>query len=201
MKLRSVVPMKIAKYGYIIISAIFCAVGAAMILLPAPSSAAIGTFFGIAFFVFGVVKLVGYYSKDLFRLAFQYDLQFGILMILLGLITLLQPGNVIEFLCIALGICITLDCLFKGKIAFEAKHFGIRTWWVTLALAIPAGAAGLLLAFRPYQAMQVVTVLLGIALLTEGILNLGVAISLVKIITHQKPDVIDVDYYEVWEET
>lgn len=34
MKLRSVFPMKIAKYGYIIVSTIFCIVGIAMIMLP-----------------------------------------------------------------------------------------------------------------------------------------------------------------------
>lgn len=42
MKLRSVFPMKIAKYGYIIVSTIFCIVGIAMIMLPAPSAKAIG---------------------------------------------------------------------------------------------------------------------------------------------------------------
>lgn len=58
MKLRSVLPMKIAKYGYIIISAVFCVVGILMILLPAPSVKAIGVFFGAAMLVFGAVKLV-----------------------------------------------------------------------------------------------------------------------------------------------
>lgn len=79
MKLRSVFPMKIAKYGYIIVSAAFCIVGVAMIMLPAPSAEAIGVFCGIAMLTFGIIKLVGHYSKDLFRLAFQYDFQFGYL--------------------------------------------------------------------------------------------------------------------------
>ena len=34
------------------------------------------------------------------------------------------------------------------------------------------------------------------ALLSDGILNLSVAFSLVKIVKHQQPDVIDVEYYE-----
>lgn len=90
MKLRSVTPMKIAKYGYIAISAIFTLAGLAMIFYPTPSQSFIGIFFGIAILVFGIIKLVGYWSRDLFRLAFQYDLQFGVLLCVLGIITLIR---------------------------------------------------------------------------------------------------------------
>ncbi len=201
MKLRSVFPMKIAKYGYIIVSAIFCIVGIATIMLPAPSAKAIGIFCGIAMLVFGIIKLVGYYSKDLFRLAFQYDFQFGILLIILGLLTLFRPGNIMNFISISFGVCMIADSLFKAKIAFDAKQFGVNEWWLTLALSILTGLAGLLLAFRPSEAVSVIMTLLGVSLLTEGILNLSVAISLVKIVNNQMPDVIDVEYYETEEDS
>lgn len=196
MKLRSVIPMKIAKYGYIIVSVIFCIVGIAMIMLPAPSANAIGMFCGIAMPVFGAIKLVGYYSKDLFRLAFQYDFQFGILLIILGLITLFRPGNIMDFISISLGECMIADSLFKAKITFEAKQFGIREWWLTLILAILTGLSGLLLASRPWEAIPAIMKLLGVSLLSEGILNFSVAICLVKIVNNQKPDLIDIDYNE-----
>ena len=200
MKMRSVLPMKIAKYGYVLVSIIFCAVGIAMILFPAPSVMVIGNFFGISMLTFGCVKLVGYFSKDLFRLAFQYDLEFGILLLILGVITLIKPGNVMNFICISLGICILTDSLFKVKIAFEARGFGVKAWWLTLALSILAGITGLLLVLRPAEAMQAMMILLGISLLAEGILNLSVAISLVKIVKNQMPDVVEADYYEIKED-
>lgn len=112
MKLRSAVPMKVAKYGYIIISAVFTLAGLLMILRPAPSQSFIGIFFGIALLVFGLIKLVGYWSRDLFRLAFQYDLQFGILLCVLGIITLIRHNEAVVFLCAAYGICIMADSLF-----------------------------------------------------------------------------------------
>ena len=58
----------------------------------------------------------------------------------------------------------------------------------------------MLLAFRPSEAVEVIVTLLGISLLCEGILNLSVAVSLVKIVKHQKPDVIDAEYSDVWED-
>lgn len=197
MKLRSVLPMRIAKYGYMIVSAVFCAAGISMILLPAPSAQAIGIFCGIAMLLFGIIKLVGYYSKDLYRLAFQYDFQFGILLMILGVLTLLHPGNAMNFICISFGVCMIAESLFKAKIAFDAKLFGIREWWLTLIMAVLNGLAGLLLAYRPDDATQVIMTLLGIAMLAEGLLNLSTAISLVKIVKHQIPDVIDADDYEI----
>lgn len=200
MKNRSVLPMRVAKYGYIFLSAVFCAVGVAIMLLPAPPMEAIGTFFGVAVLAYGVIKLVGYFSKDLFRLAFEYDLQFGILLCLLGIIILARRGNAVEFICVAYGISMVADGLFKAKIAFEARRFGIQQWWMTLLFALLAGVAGLLITVWPTAAVRMVKLLLGLSLLAEGLLGLSVAISLIKIVDHQQPEVIDVDTYEVWEE-
>lgn len=200
MKMRSMTPMKIAKYGYIVISAVFTLAGLVMILYPDPSQSFIGIFFGISLLVFGIIKLIGYYSRDLFRLAFQYDLQFGILLCILGVITLIRHEEAVAFLCAAYGICILADSLFKVRTALDAKAFGIRQWWVTLVLAVVTGFVGLLITLSPIAAAQAVTVLLGISFVAEGLMNLGVALSMVKIIDHQQPDVIESDSYEEWEE-
>ncbi len=194
--MRSVTPMRTAKIGYIIMSALFCTLGILLIVLPDFSVSMIGTVMGIAVIVFGAVKLVGYFSKDLYRLAFQYDLAFGILLIALGVIILLRPDNLMNFICIALGISILADGLFKIQIAMDSRQFGIRPWWLILALAILAGIIGILLVFRPTESARMLTILLGISLLSEGILNLSVALTAVKIIRHQQPDVIETDYYE-----
>ncbi len=197
MKTRSVTPMKLAKAGYIIMSAVFCAVGLLFILLPELSTVIIGRALGTAMLIFGGIKLAGYFSKDLFRLAFQYDLEFGILLIALGLIVLVRSTDVMNFIFIALGISIFADGLFKVRIALEAKAFGIAEWLLILILAILTGFAGLLLVFRPAESAKILTRLLGISLLAEGILNLCVTLSTVKIVRHQQPDVPEANYYEL----
>lgn len=194
MKTRSVVPMRIAKIGYIVISAVFCLVGALFIALPEPSVTAVGRFCGIAMMVFGAVKLVGYFSKDLYRLAFQYDLQFGILLLMLGAVVLLRPDNVMNLLCVAFGISILADGLFKIQIAMDARTFGISSWWLVAVLAVAAGGIGLVLILRPAENARLLVVLLGVSLLAEGVLNLCVALSTVKIVKNQAPDVIEAEY-------
>ena len=191
MKMRSEAPMLTAKVGYIVISVVFCIAGMFMIAAPQRSLSVIIDIFSAAMILFGVVRIVGYFSHDLYRLAFQYDLQFGVLMIVLGITAAIRSENVLNFLCLALGICILADGLFKIQIAIDAREFGIESWWLTAALAAAAGTVGMLLILKPTESLGTMTVLLGISLLAEGALNLCVALSTVKVIPHQIPDSAD----------
>lgn len=194
--MRSVAPMRTAKIGYIVISSVLCLLGILLIAIPGFSVKALGIICGIILLAFGVIKLIGFFSKDLFRLAFQYDLAFGILMMIIGIFLLVHPDGLMNFICIAMGIFILADALFKVQIALEAKPFGIKEWWLIMAFAVFAGICGLLLLFRPGASARVLTVLVGITLLAEGLLNLCTVITSVKIIHYQQPDVIEADFYE-----
>ncbi|MCQ2537849.1 MAG: DUF308 domain-containing protein [Lachnospiraceae bacterium] len=197
MKSRSATPIRIAKGSYIGVSILLCIAGITMMCLPNLSVNVIGTLFGILMIGLGTVKLLGFFSRDLFRLAFQYDLQFGILLILFGAVMLFKTENVMNFLTVALGMLITADCLFKLKTSIEAKHFGIKNWWLTFALAIINGVLGITIMFWPQGAVTTITIILGVMLLADGILNLCVAISMIKIVKHQKVDVINAEYREI----
>ena len=186
--MRSVLPMKAAKIGYIVLSVLYCVLGILLFAMPDLSLTAIGIILGIGMIVFGIVKIIGYFSKDLFRLAFQYDLAFGGLLIALSIIVLVNPEHLVSFFCIVIGIAVLCDGLFKIQIAIDSKPFGIRTWWLILLFAVITVAAGVLLIIRPAQAARMLTVFLGISVFADGILNLIVAVFTVKIIDHQLSD-------------
>lgn len=194
--MRSVAPMRTAKIGYIVISVLLCALGILLIAVPEFSVSAVGVICGAILIVFGIVRLVGYFSKDLYRLAFQYDLAFGIMMIALGVIMLWHPGSLMNFICITLGLSFLADGLFKIQIAIDSKRFGIREWWLILALAIVTVIFGGILIARPSESSRILAVLVGISMLCEGILNISTMITAVKIIKHQQPDIIEAVYYE-----
>ena len=82
--MRSTGLIRAAKTGYIVLSLTLCALGLLLMLRPELSVALIGVIVGCVLVAFGVVKLIGYFSKDLYRLAFQFDLAFGILLLALG---------------------------------------------------------------------------------------------------------------------
>lgn len=193
---RSTAPMQLAKIGYIIVSLALCALGIMLIAVPEFSISVLGIICGVILIVFGIIRVVGYFSKDLYRLAFQYDLVFGILLIAIGVLMLVNPGSLMNFICITLGLFILADSLYKIRIAIDSKKFGIRAWWLILILAIVAGEFGLVLMFRPGESRNLLAVLLGITMLAEGILNFSTVITAVKIIKHQRPDGIEIDYYD-----
>ena len=195
MKMRSVAPMKIAKIGYIVVSVLFCIAGILFITLPKISTKIVGMGIGIAVIIFGIVKLIGYFSKDLYRLAFQFDLEFGILMMILGTIILLHPENLMAFIAAAFGIAILFDGLFKIRIALDSKRFGIKDWWLILSLAILAGIIGTALVIDSAFGAGVLTVLMGASFLSEGILNLYTVISTVLIVKNQAPDFVETDTF------
>lgn len=196
MKVRSVIPMWIAKISYIVMSAVLFLLGMLFAVRPDISIKIIGKVLGAALILFGCAKLIGYFSKDLFRLAFQYDLQLGIVVFVLGLILILRPSDVIDLMFVAMGIALLADSLFKIQIAFDSRKFGISRWYGIFILAIVAAIISLVLVFKPSESARVLTILLGVTLVAEGILNLFVAITTVKIVKHQYPDFIDDDYFE-----
>ena len=199
MKTRSVAPMKIAKIGYIVVSVLFCMAGILFIALSEISTKIVGIEIGIAAIVFGIVKLIGYFSKDLYRLAFQFDLEFGIMMVVLGTIVLFHPKNVMAFIAAAFGIAILFDGLFKIRIALDSKRFGIKDWWLILSLAIIAGIIGVALIFDSAFGAGVLTILMGVSFLSEGILNLYTVIRTVLIVKNQVPDFVETDTIEFFE--
>ena len=194
--MRSTTPMRIAKFGYVAISLLFCVFGILLIALPSVSSDAFGIAAGCAMIAFGSIKLVGYFSHDLFRLAFQYDLASGILMILLGCILLISPERVLTVLCTVWGILILADSLLKIQISVDARRFGLSRWWLILAVAIISAIFGTTLIFRPTESIRVMTVLLGLSWLADGILNISTVLCAVRIIRHQKPDCYETEFEE-----
>lgn len=195
-KMRSVAPMRVAKTGYIAVSILLAVLGIVLIAWPTFSVNALGVICGILLILFGGVKLVGYFSKDLYRLAFQYDMPFGILLIILGIIMLIHPGNLASFICVVFGLSVLISSLFNIQTALGAKKFGINQWWLIFALSVIAAVWGLILVFRPSEAADVMAVLLGITLLFESAVNICTVVASVKIVKNQHPDVyVEEDYY------
>ena len=190
--MRNITPMRTAKIGYIVMSVIFILGGITMIAAPDISAEVICSAAGICAAVFGAVKLVSYFSKDLFRLAFQFDLAAGILLLILGTAMAARPRMFLGMIGFIFGIGAMADGLLKIQTALDAKAFGVSKWWLILAAAIITGIVGLMLTIDPLSGASAAAVLMGISLLAEGILNLITVLTAVKIVRHQHPDSDDV---------
>ena len=194
--MRSVVPMRIAKTGYIVLSAALCLFGALLLAMPDLSLTVFSEMVGVAMIAFGVIRIIGYLSRDLYRLAFQYDLAFGGLLVVLGIMVLLRPEVMTRTLFIAIGLSFLTDGLLKIQISLDARSFGIPQWWLILSIAVLSSAAGLTMIFAPAESARFLTMFLGISLFLDGALNLITVLFTVKIIRNQFPDKIDDDFFD-----
>lgn len=189
--------IRTAKAGYIIISVLLCMLGIFLIAVPDFSASALCRIAGFLLILFGLVKIIGYCSKDLYRLAFQYDLAFGILLLALGGILIFRTETMMHVIWTFLGICILADALLKVQISIDSKVFGISQWWLILTVAIATGVIGFLLVLRPMEGAQAAMILLGIALLFEGALNLVTILAAVRINRERMPYIVEAQGREI----
>lgn len=194
MKNVSKSPMYTAKIGYLIISAVLCVLGIFLIFKPDFSLNVFAVICGILLLVFGVVKVIGYFSKDIYRLAFQYDLAFGILLGVLGILMLVNPSGLSKLIGIVLGAVFLTDGLFKIQISLDSKKFGIGKWWMILVLALIAAGFGLAALLNPHAGSRILMVLLGASMFFEGMLNIFTVLAAVKILKDNRPADYETDY-------
>lgn len=186
--MRSVVPIRVAKFINILLASCFCVFGIVAIAMSEIDDFTVCLVVGILLILSGIFKLVGYLSKDLFRLAFQYDSRLGFVPLLLGLAALLKPDHATDFICAVFGLSAFIEGLFKISVAIDSKKFGIKIWLVILTAAIVSCIYGALLLIFSFESVKHLNVHLGVCLILIGLLNLTVVFGTVKIIGHQQPD-------------
>lgn len=177
----------LAKYGYLILSGFMTLLGVIMLFNPNFPMGTLCVLGGWILIFFGIVKLIGYCSKDLYRLAFQHDLSAGLTIITLGVFILLRSERVMNLVILLLGIIIMADAYAKVQVAFDSKAFGIRKWHWIMFSAVITGVAGFSLVFRASVRSAIPIRLMGAALIAEAVQNCTTILIAVKIMkTHQE---------------
>lgn len=163
--------VRVARNGYILISIIFYIAGIIYMVLSPLSPLAVCMSSGMILIIYGIVKIIGYFSDDLYCLAFQYDFACGLFLIVMGMIAIGCNLRIWQHLSPCLGLLILLDALLKLQISKDACKFGLKTWNLILAAAIIAGTFGILIIVKPFPGVQVSHMIGGCGLLAEGFMN------------------------------
>ena len=155
--------IKIACTGYILISVVFYITGILCITEPGLIQTHRRVLAGIILISYGIIKIIGYFSRDLYCLAFQYDFACGTFLMVLGIAILYMgdrwKGN---SLLASLGVLILLDSLLSIQTALDSKRFGLSSWKSILILSILTGILGILAVLKSSSDST------GLALLAEG---------------------------------
>lgn len=172
--------MKRIKALYITISILTLLAGIALVIWPGASVITICYVVGSAAILVGAVRLAGYFSKDSYNLNFQFDFAMGLVFLILGTVLIFHPGDTVAVLHFSVGILVLVDSVFKLQTALDAKHFGLKKWWVMLLCALLCAGLGLVLVILPFRTAEILVRVTGAALAVnsgENILTAGYTVK------------------------
>ena len=168
------------KNMYCILTICLILVGAVLLIAPGNALDVVCIIFGIYMIIYGAVKIMGYFAKDAYQLAFQFDLALGIVIAIVGIVFVCRTARVVQLLSTCIGIVMLVDATFKIQTSIDSKRFGISRWWLMLILAVIVAAIGILLILMPGETTRLMVRLIGLNLCMDGILNLVIVIDTVK---------------------
>ncbi len=172
--------LRFARDGYILISILFYITAVCYMALPVLPTKWLCWVSGGILLAYGIIKIVGFFSGDLYCLAFQDDLALGILMLILGLGLLIFNLRVADFIPVGAGWLALLDSLFKVQMSRDAKSFGLRQWKVILGVGLLTAVLSVVLIFFCHPSTTWWHYITGVVLLAEGVMNHCVVLFTVK---------------------
>ena len=178
--------VKQAKISNLIIYSFMVAVGLAMLIFREIPTNVETIILSVLCILVGGAKILGYYSNDLYRLAFQFDLAIGLFLAIIGVLTLIvgskDPLGTVRLF----GIYIFIDGLLKLQTAFDAKKFGIARWLVILLTAILMVGVGIVGLLASYLEQISQLIVLDVALMLDGLVNIWITAYTVRIRAKKK---------------
>lgn len=160
------------KFSYLIAAAIMILAGIFMIIFPETSIEVLCYLSGAAFLIFGVVKIVNYFSKGFFRLVFQFDLGLGIFFSVIGILIFIHPGSIANILPVFIGVFWFVDGAMQFQTFAEANKLKLKWRYLLLVFAILTCTTGILLVVNPFDGLKALIIVLGISLIIDGGQNL-----------------------------
>ena len=143
------------KNMYSVLTACLIIVGLVLLAIPGIALNAVCIIFGIYLIIYGVVKIIGYFAKDVYQLAFQFDLALGIVAAIVGIVFICKTSSIVQILSTCIGIVMLIDATLKIQTSLDSKRFGISSWWLMLVMAIMVAAVGIMLILMPGETTKV----------------------------------------------
>ncbi len=174
--------VKSAKIMHLCSAVIFFVAGLLLALVPDFEGSGIfrNALVGAAGIIIGATGIYGYFSNDMYRLAFQLDFALGIFNVIFGILLIINPVQLSVLLPTAVSILTLLDGTNKSQMALEGKRFGISKWYWVLISAVLEILVGIMLILLAYHELDV-RVWMGVAMGLVGVTNFWTTMYTVRV--------------------
>ena len=147
MNARDAALVRAAKIVSVVLSLMLCILGILLLTWPEGVASSRRFLFGVFAVLLGGAKIFGYFTNDLYRIAFQFDLAMGALVAIFGILLLSVPSFLESRLVGAVVVYVLLDGLVRVQTAVDAQRFGMKHWYLLLlgAMALVGGVLAMVL--------------------------------------------------------
>ena len=186
---------KQAKIINVSLAGVMLAVGVIIAVFSSLPDIVVKILIGCLLIITGVGKVLGYFSNDIYRLAFQFDLAIGVTDAILGILTLVLADAVYPTLATGMGIFVILDSLLKVQTGLDARRFGMKNWLGILisSAAISLFGIGSMLAAHLILPMNIPV---GTAMAADAVQNMWITMYTVRVRARKKSFKVDFDLKE-----
>ena len=160
--------LKKAGWTSIITSLVLAVIGLVMIYNPDTTMQFISTILGIFFIVVGVIKIINYFISKGNSTFFTNDIAWGLIAIIIGLVTMVYSSTIESIFRIMIGVWIIYSGFTRFSLSFRLKGVNDRVWALVLTLAVLMIIGGLYVTFYP----GALIVTLGVIILIYSIMDL-----------------------------
>ncbi len=160
--------LKKTGYTSIITSIVLGVLGLVMFLYAEATLKIIACVLGAILIITGIVKIVGYFTEKGSYDLFNYQLVYGIISILFGLVMITHTETLGNFLGIVLGIWIIYSSLMRFGLSLKLKAFESSSWIPMLIIAILMMICGIYIIFTP----DIIIATLGLIILVYSIMDI-----------------------------
>lgn len=153
----------------IFVSFILIAIGVVFLLWPTISVEVLGVLFGLNIIGFGAVNFYAYYKRKDIPL-FRYHLVYGVIGVLLGILTILNPFTFTQVVTIFIGLWILYMAIIKIEFAFRIKKLKEKSWLILIVSSFLEIFMSVLIFINPFSNL-ILTSLSGAYFVLCGIIN------------------------------
>ena len=149
-------------------SLVFAILGILLITNPEGSTKVVSLIVGILFIIVGLYKLVDYCLTRGKYNFYNYDIAYGIIAIILGIITIVYKSQIETIFRVLIGIWIVYTGIIRLSLSFKLKLVESPTWICSLLISIVMIVCGLYTIF----VSNAIVVTIGIVILIYSILDM-----------------------------
>lgn len=125
-------------------------------------------------FIIGIIHLISYFAEKQSAFRLQADLIIAILLLAVALWMYTSPDFFISLIPVVLGLVILIHGLQDIRYALQLKRITYDFWWTAAIFGILTTAFGLIVLFHPIESANTLTMLIGVALIYDGISDIWI---------------------------